>query len=78
MKDTSNVIELFPQAEKQEQQKLTLQDIEEFETLMMEVICNMQYLDRESLERAYVVSTNFCRTAIKDIYKKLDELEEGV
>lgn len=72
----TNVIELFPQANKQEQQKLTLQDIEEFETLMMEVICNMQHLDRESLERAYVVNTNFCRTAIKDIYKKLAELEE--
>lgn len=72
----TNVIDLFPKQEAPK--KLLLEDIEEFENLMLEVIANMQYLDRESLERAYVVNTNFCRTAIKDIYKRLSELEEDV
>lgn len=72
----TNVVDLFPKQEAPK--KLLLEDIEEFENLMLEVIANMQYLDRESLERAYVVNTNFCRTAIKDIYKRLAELEEDV
>lgn len=72
----TNVVDLFPKQEAPK--KLLLEDIEEFENLMLEVIANMQYLDRESLERAYVVNTNFCRTAIKDIYKRLSELEEDV